>query len=84
MQLSLTPEDHRRIKARATELGVSVAEYVRRLVRDDLGERRPAVGIEAIFNLGSSGRSDISAHKDEYVAEAAAWEHERSLGRTGD
>lgn len=81
MQISLAEEDHRQIKARAAERGISVAEYIRRLVAGDMAPERPRGGIERIFNLGSSGHSDISAHKDEYIGEAVAWEHERSVNR---
>jgi plasmid stability protein len=70
-QISLPPEDHRRARARAAELGISLAEYIRRLVARDLhGEREPAP-VSALFDLGSSGRgADVSRHKDAYVGEA--------------
>jgi predicted DNA-binding protein len=69
MQISLPPEEHRRVRERAAELGVSAAEYVRRLVARDLGAA-PAGDITAIFDLGRSGGSDVARHKDRYVAEA--------------
>jgi plasmid stability protein len=70
-QISLPPEDHRRARARASELGISMAEYIRRLVARDLrGERQPAP-VSALLNLGSSGDgADVSTHKDAYVGEA--------------
>jgi hypothetical protein len=70
-QISLPPEDHRRARARASELGISLAEYIRRLVARDLrGVREPAP-VDALFGLGSSGDgADVSAHKDAYVGEA--------------
>lgn len=69
-QIQLDPQDHRRAKRRAAELGISLAEYVRRVVAADLGEPRPAASAELIFDLGSSSGSDVASHKDEYVGEA--------------
>jgi hypothetical protein len=71
MQISLSAEDHRRARARAAELGISVAEYVRRLVSRDLGEGRRAFDPQALFDLGDSGGSDIAHAKHRYVGEAA-------------
>jgi hypothetical protein len=72
-QIALPPEDHRRARARASDLGISLAEYIRRLVAHDLhGERDPAP-VDALFGLGSSSDgADISANKDAYVGEAVA------------
>jgi hypothetical protein len=70
-QISLPDEDHRRARARAYDLGVSLAEYIRRLVADDLHSQRPAGPVDALFDLGSSAqRSDVAAHKDSYLGEA--------------
>ena len=81
-QIALDSEDHRRAKRRAAELDISLAEYVRRAVRHDLGgEQRPAADISAIFGLGSSGGSDIATHKDRYVGEAVEAEYLRKTGR---
>jgi hypothetical protein len=72
-QISLSPEAHRRARARAAAQGISLAEYLRRLVDRDLGEDiRPAADISVIFDLGNSGGSDIANHKDEYIGEAVA------------
>jgi hypothetical protein len=69
-QVLLDSELHRRARAKAAALGVSLAEYLRRLVAADLGEVRPRGRVEAIFDLGHSGGSDIAAHKHEYVGQA--------------
>ena len=68
----LDPAEHRRARRRAAELGISLAEYVRRLVREDL--ESPAVRGDptALFALGDSGGSDVAADKDVYVADAIA------------
>lgn len=81
-QVSLPTELHRRAKARAAERGVSLAEYVRSALLEDLNaERSEARGdIEAVFGLFDSGGSDIARYKDEYVAEAARGEHHRKSG----
>lgn len=71
-QITLDPEMHRRARDRAAALSVSLAEYLRRLVSADLEEERPQADISALFNLGSSGGSDIARHKREYVGEAAS------------
>lgn len=76
-QIALDPEDHRRAKQRAAEMNVSLAEYIRGLVARDLGARRPRARPELIFDLGSSGASDIARHKDDYLAEALAGEPSR-------
>lgn len=71
-QISLDPELHRRAKAKAAELGISLAEYLRRLVADDLEEVIPAGDPSRVFNLGDSGGSDVARHRDAYIAEALA------------
>jgi hypothetical protein len=69
-QISLDPELHRRAKAKAAALGISLAEYLRRLVAEDLEGLRPTRDPSAVFNLGDSGESDVARHKAEYVAQA--------------
>jgi hypothetical protein len=80
-QISLSPEEHRRARAKAADLGISLAEYIRRLVRSDLGEPQPTGDISLIFGLGDSGGSDIARFKDEYVGEAVEAEWKRETGR---
>ena len=74
-QISLPAEDLSKAKTRAAGLGISLAEYIRRLIADDLGGHRPVVDVSAIFGLGSSGGSDVSQHKDEYVGAAVEAEY---------
>ena len=71
MQISLPAEHHRRARARAAELGISTAEYVRRLVSRDLGEGRGESDARALFDLGESGGADMARNKDRYLGEAA-------------
>jgi hypothetical protein len=71
-QLSFEREMLRRARTRAGELGISLAEYVRRLVAEDLGGRTPASDPTLVFDLGSSGGSDIARDKDAMLSEAFA------------
>jgi hypothetical protein len=71
-QITLDPEIHRDARRRAGEMGVSLAEYVRRLVERDLRGVRPVADPSAIFDLGNSGSSDIARNKDAMIAEAFA------------
>lgn len=83
-QISLPREDHRRARQRASELGISLAEYIRRLVRRDLGDPRARGGIEEIFNLGESSEpTDVAQHKDAYVGDAVLREHRRATREEG-
>jgi hypothetical protein len=72
-QITLDPDLQRRARQRAAKLGVSFAEYVRRVVERDLGGRpagRPPV--EAVFDLGASHGADVAREKDEMVGAAFA------------
>jgi len=82
-QITLEPETHRRARQRASELGVSLAEYLRRLVKTDLGRQdEKKVDVSCIFDLGrSSGRSNIAKDKDCMVAEAFEADFKRSRRR---
>ncbi|MGI8425843.1 MAG: hypothetical protein ACR2FO_03020 [Actinomycetota bacterium] len=82
-QVSLDSEQHRKAKSKAAELGLSLAEYVRRLVDRDL-ERpsRTVSDIAALFDLGDSGGSDVSAYKQDYLSEAVEKEHLRKTRRS--
>ena len=79
-QVTLDAQEHRRAKERAAQLGISLAEYVRRLVASDLGGRRQSADPAVIFNLGDSGGSDVAARKDDYVGDAVEAESARSRG----
>ena len=71
-QLSFERETLQRARDRANELGISLAEYVRRLVTKDLGGGSRAVDPDAVFNLGSSAGSDVARDKDAMLGEAFA------------
>ncbi len=71
-QVSLDPELQRKARQRAAQLGVSFAEYVRRVVARDLSGPRPPRGPDAVFDLGTSQGADIARDKDQMIGEAAA------------
>jgi hypothetical protein len=71
-QISLDPRVHRLAKGRASKLGISLAEYIRRLVARDVARPEPATDPSVVFNLGDSGSSDVAHHKDRYLDEAVA------------
>jgi hypothetical protein len=80
-QISLEPEAQRLAQRRASELGVSFAEYIRRLVARDLEGPRPKGDVTRIFDLGKSSGSNIRRNKDKMIGEAVQAEHRRSLRR---
>jgi hypothetical protein len=77
-QVNIDPEMQRRAQARAAELGVSFAEYVRRLLTLDLGESKRKIDISVVFDLVSDGpKTQIARDKDKMIAEAVWHEHVR-------
>ena len=71
-QITLQPELQRRARQRASDLGVSLAEYVRRLVARDLGNSSAKADPALVFDLGKSRGADIARDKDAMIAEAFA------------
>ena len=71
-QITLEPEIQRRARRRASDLGVSLAEYVRRLVARDLGGIQTKADPVLVFDLGSCGGSDIAKDKGATIAAAFA------------
>lgn len=69
-QIGLPSELHRRATQRAGQLGLSLAEYVRRLIQRDLGEPEAVAEPAAVFDLGHSEGSDVARDKDALVGEA--------------
>jgi hypothetical protein len=69
-QIALENETQRRARQRASDLGVSFAEYVRRLVTRDLARPEATADVACVFDLGSSGGSNIAKDKDAMIAEA--------------
>ncbi len=59
-QIALDPEHHAEIKSKASELGISMAEYIRRLIERDLATPTTRADISDIFGLGNTKGSNIA------------------------
>ncbi|MGH9582770.1 MAG: hypothetical protein ACRD4O_07540 [Bryobacteraceae bacterium] len=77
-QITLQPEIQRRARQRASDLGVSFAEYLRRLVTHDLIGPERTGDPACVFDLGASGASDIARHKSSMIAEAFHLQRKRA------
>ena len=71
-QISLDSERHAQVRARAAALGISLAEYMRRLVDQDLAERPRGADRSVVLDLGSSRGTDIASDKARMIGEATA------------
>lgn len=80
-QITLDSETQRRARRRAGDLGISLAEYVRRAVARDLGASHKPRDPAIVFDLGSSGASNIAKKKDIMIAEAFASAPKKSRRR---
>ena len=69
-QITLDSELRKKARLRASELGISFAEYVRQVIARDLGRSQTKTDISSIFNLGTSGGSNIARNKEAMIAEA--------------
>jgi len=77
-QITMNSQTYRRARQKAAEMGVSLAEYVRRLVARDLARPESAAKIDRIFDLGSSGGTDIASEKDSLIAAAFESRHKKA------
>ena len=81
-QITMDPELQRRAQAKAAELGISFAEYVRRLVANDVGEQKTPVDISILFDLVDEGPpTNIARDKDKMIGEAVWHDYLRKTGR---
>ena len=71
-QISLDSERHAGVRARAAALGISLAEYMRRLVDQDLAERPRGTDRSVVFDLGTSRGTDIASEKARMIGEATS------------
>ena len=71
-QIDLESEQHALVKRKAADLGISMAEYIRRLVERDLNQSDSSAEISAIFGIADSGGSDIAVDRKQATAEAIA------------
>ena len=72
----------RRAQAKAAELGISFAEYMRRLVANDLGGPKRNNDISVMFDLVDEGApTNIARDKDKMIGEAVWQNYLRKTGR---
>lgn len=69
-QITLDREQHRAARAKAEALGISLAEYVRRLVARDLARPTTTADPSGIYDLGHGGETDVATDKDDMVGAA--------------
>ena len=69
-QISLDSEIHAQTRERAAMLGISLAEYMRRLVEQDLAKSTRTIDRFVVFDLGASKGTDIASEKDRMIGEA--------------
>lgn len=76
-QIALEAEQHALVKQKAAALGITMAEYIRRLVDRDLGCGSTSTDVSSIIGIGRSGGSDIAAEgTTRAAAEAVAALHD--------
>src|SRR5882757_7926146 len=81
-QITMDPELQRRAQAKAAELGISFAEYVRRLVASDIGEQKAPVDVSILFDLVDEGPpTNIARDRDKMIGEAVWHDYLRKTGR---
>jgi predicted DNA-binding protein len=81
-QITMDPEMQRRAHAKAAELGISFAAYVRRVIAQDLGEAKPKADISVIVDLVTEGEpTDIARDKDKLIGDAVWEEYLEETGR---
>ena len=76
-RIALDPERHAQARARAAALGISLAEYVRRLIDHDLAQQLRTADRSVVFDLGASRGSDIASGKARMIGEATGTEKRR-------
>jgi hypothetical protein len=70
-QITMDRELQRRAHAKAAELGISFAEYIRRLVAQDIGEPKRKADISILFDLIDEGPpTNIARDKDKMIGQA--------------
>ncbi len=71
MQITLDPTTRAKIRRRAESVGVTVAEYVRRVIAADLGGEPSRSNVAELFDLDRSAEStDIAKDKRAMIAGA--------------
>ena len=66
-QVYLTAEQHTSLKEEARKQGVSLAEFLRRVVDEYFHQARPKEDFMKIVGLGQSGKRNVSEKHDKYL-----------------
>jgi hypothetical protein len=69
-QITLESELQRRAKQRVSESGVSLADYVRRLLAHDLKGHVREADPACVFDLGKSGGANVAKERNSMIAHA--------------
>src|SRR6266702_1641529 len=81
-QITMDPELQRRAQAKAAELGISFAEYFRRLVANDIGEQKAPVDVSILFDLvDKETPTNIARDKDKMIGTAVWHDYLSKTGR---
>jgi hypothetical protein len=72
MQITLEPHLQQLARNRARRKGISLSEYVRRLIREDVGEVAAQADVATIFGIGDSGGTHVGRDKHKLIGEAVA------------
>ncbi|MCY4406423.1 MAG: hypothetical protein OXC15_08645 [Rhodospirillaceae bacterium] len=70
IKISLDLERHALARARAASLGISLAEYVRRLIDRDVAERPDETDRSVVFDLGTSEGTDVATQRALMIGKA--------------
>jgi hypothetical protein len=71
LQVCLDPDTRRKVAKKAAAAGISMSEYVRRVIASDLDPAKKQFDVSEIFDLGrSDGTTSIATDKDRMIAEA--------------
>ena len=70
VQVMIDANERRRARRRAAEHGITLSEYLARLIRADLDDRTPDP--DAPASIGVAEASGIPAHEGMYIGEAVA------------
>jgi hypothetical protein len=81
-QINLDPQMQRQAQAKAAAMGISFAEYIRRLVSQDLGAPKQKAHISVVFDLVDEGPPTNVARDKHKMLDEAFWDgYLRKMGR---
>lgn len=72
VQVMLDTGQQQRARRRAAEAGLTLSEYIARLVREDLESWTPEADASAVIAVADTPTSDVPPHAGMYIGEAVA------------